>query len=92
MPATTHSTPPPDPILQMFNDHLLMITQDIHQDVTDLKHHITTFQQDFPHKIETLDTHIAVIEQDMSYCMDVITLKTADVAVELSEFQQSFQD
>jgi hypothetical protein len=95
MPATTRSTPPPDPILQTINDRLLMITQDItnlRQDVTDLKNHVTTFQQDFPHKIETLDTRITVIEQDMSHRIDTLTLKTADVAVELSEFQQSFQD
>ncbi len=95
MPATTRSTPPPDPILQTINDRLLMITQDIttlRQDVTDLKTHVTTFQQDYPHKIEALDMRIAVIEQDMSHRMDALTLKTADVAVELSEFQHSIQD
>jgi len=95
MPATTRSMPPPDPILQMINDRLLMITQDItnlRQDVTDLKTHVTTFQQDYPHKIKALDMRIAVIEQDMSHRMDALTLKTADVAVELSEFLHSIQD
>jgi hypothetical protein len=95
MPATARSMPPPDPILQMINDHLLMITQDLNnicQDVTDLKLDVTAFQQDFPRKIKSLDTYIAALEQDMSHCMDALTLKTTNVAVKLSEFQQSTQD
>jgi hypothetical protein len=89
------STTSPDPILQMINDHLLTITQDlnnIRQDVTDFKCTITYFKNDVPQKLEAIDTRIAVLEQDMNHRMDALTLKTADVAVELSEFQQSTQD
>ena len=95
MPPTTRSSSSPDPILQTINDRLLTINQDLNtlrQDVTDLKNTITTFKTDVPHKLEAIDTRIAVLEQDMSHRMDALTLKTADVAVELSEFQQSTQD
>jgi hypothetical protein len=95
MPSTTQSTTSPDPILQTINDHLLTITQDLNtlcQDVTDLKTNIAVFQTDLPHKLETIDTLIAVLEQAMNHRIDTLTLKTADVAVELSKFQQSTQD
>jgi hypothetical protein len=95
MPPTTQATPPPDPLLQMINDHLLKLTQEItsiRQDVTDLKLTITAFPKELPHKLETIDTRIAVLEQDITLRMDHLVLKTADVAVELSEFQQSTHD
>jgi hypothetical protein len=95
MPPTMQSAASPDPILQTINNHLLTITQDLNtlcQDVTDLKTTITVFQTDLPHKLKTIDTRITILKQDMNHHMDALTLKTADIAVELSEFQQSTQD
>ncbi len=64
MPATPQSSPPPDLILQVMSNRLLLITQDLTdlcEDVTDLKQTVTVFQQDFPHKFEAIDTLIDVL-------------------------------
>jgi archaellum component FlaC len=106
-PPTTRSSPAPssDSVLQLINDRLLAITQelgdirqeftqdltDIRKNITDLKQTVTGFQKELPHHFESIQDQQNTFQTDTNICLDTLTMKLADTAVEFSEFQHNVE-
>jgi len=107
MSPPTRSSPPPSSglVLHLINVRLLALTQeltdfrrdftqdltDIRKNITDLTQTVTGFQKKIPHRFEFIQDQQSTFQSDTSICLDTLTMKLADTAVEFSEFQQNVE-
>jgi len=107
MSPPTRSSPPPSSglVLHLINVRLLALTQeltdfrrdftqdltDIRKNITDLTQTVTGFQKEIPHHFEFIQDQQSPFQTDTSICLDTLTMKLADTAVEFSEFQQNVE-